>query len=436
MNTLLPFFREISAFSKETYFVGGCLRQFFLGQPIHDYDFVCKTSAIQLARHLSQCFQVPYFILDAERDIARVVISEQDTLDFATFQAEHITADLVLRDLTINAMAYPVAAFSTEVFFEHADLIDPTNGYQDLVSGIVRGISEANFQSDPLRLLRVFRFAAQHGFCIESTTLKWVEHQAILLRQSASERILSELEKILKASQTDTLNIMASTGLLQQIFPLDSSDLQANLQDLTVLNAELKERSLEDGLDFCLTGERSLRVLMRLFVLSFSQYFRALSGGQCLVLTSKEIMSTQKKEVPVIAAMSSSEWSFLQKISTGMLLLSCGKYKRPVDMSRFFRQVDNTFSSVYILGKVLYREDNVLLSSLDTMSTLWKEAANPVAHPRAFLSGHEVAQISKEKPGPKIGQWLDQLLDAQATGEVTDKASAVTFLTRLSANNV
>ena len=324
MNILLPFFREIAAFTKETYFVGGCLRQFFLGQPIHDYDFVCKNSAIQLARHLSQRFQVPYFVLDAERDIARVVISEQDTLDFATFQAACITADLRLRDLTMNAMAYPVDAFSTEAFFERAALIDPTSGYQDLTSGVVRGISEANFQSDPLRLLRVFRFAVQHGFRIESTTLKWVEHQAMLLRQSASERILSELEKILKASQTDMLNIMASTGLLQQIFLLDSSDLQANLQDLAILNDELEEQSAE-GLDYCLTGERCLRVLMRFFVLSFSQYFRSMSSNQCLVLTGKQIMSTQKQKTPLISVMSSLEWSFFQKISTGMLLLSCGK---------------------------------------------------------------------------------------------------------------
>lgn len=435
MNTLLPFFREIAAFSKDTYFVGGCLRQFFLGQPIHDYDFVCKTSAIQLARHLSQHFQVPYFVLDAERDIARVVISEQDTLDFACFQGDDITSDLVLRDLTINAMAYPVEAFSTESLFERADLIDPLNGYQDLISGTIRGISESNFQSDALRLLRVFRFAVQHRFRIENTTLQWVEHNAMLLQQSASERILSELEKILKVPQTDGLNIMESTGLLQQVFPLDATDLQDNLQDLMVLNTELMALPT-DGLDFCLTGERNLRVLMRLFVLGFAQYFKKMSSEQCLVLTGKQIMSTQKQRMPIIAAMSSSEWSFFQKISTSMLLLSCGKCGSPVEMSRFFRQVLDTFPSVYILGKVLYRDDNTLLNSLDTLSTLWTDAGNPVAHPRVFLSGHEVAQIGKEKPGPKIGQWLDQLLDAQATGEVTDKASAVTFLTRLSANNV
>ena len=192
-------FEAIEAYDDAVYFVGGCLRQLLLQQAIHDYDFVCEASAIALARHLGQVLQAPFFVLDEKRDIARVVLSATDTLDFATLQGNRLSEDLALRDLTINAMAYPASIDLLNGNFKPEHLIDPQGGLGDLKKGLVRGIAEANFISDPLRLLRVFRFAAQHGFTVESRTLDWVKQNAPRLQYSAVERILSELVKILSA---------------------------------------------------------------------------------------------------------------------------------------------------------------------------------------------------------------------------------------------
>lgn len=433
MSRLTPFFHEIASYSPQTYFVGGCLRQFFLDQPIHDYDFVCHDSAIGLAKHLSQCFQLPYFVLDAERDIARVVISAQDTLDFATIQGESVVHDLSLRDLTLNAMAYPVSAFLQQGFsVEH--LIDPMGGYQDLKQGIIRGISEANFQADALRLVRVFRFAAQHAFQVDKLTLEWVQKNVHLLCHSASERILSEFEKILKFSHTYDMENLWKTGVLQQILSVPQEELFESVHALIWLNRIL-ETLPETWLCKPLTGERSLRVLLRLYTLSFSHYFRDKSSQQIKMSTARDIVSTQKSKSPVVSAMSSSEWSLFQKITTGLIELSSVRSGDPVYISRVFRKISPAFLSVYAVAKVIYREQEPTQNLLTTMYLLWQEEHNPIAHPQVFLSGHEVALVCNEKPGPRIGQWLDLLLDAQATGEVTDQQSAVTYLRGLSANN-
>lgn len=440
---LTSVFQTLELYPEPIFFVGGCLRQFLLNLPIHDYDFVCEGSAIGIAKRLSKQFDIPYFVLDAERDIARVVISQEDTLDFASLQEDSLLQDLALRDLSINAMAYPVSVALLEGHLDSALLIDPTGGYADLQHGVIRGLAEANFVSDPLRLLRVFRFAAQHGFSIAPETLQWVEQHGPLLKHSAIERILSEFEKILRSDPAPAmLQKMFEQGFLSQVIPLDTNTLEANLRmfwSLTPLLAEQRSVYFQD----CLTGERSRRQLCLLFVLCFGTYFRHLHGsilddmssGMSGGINAKNIMSACKQKIPIIKALSNSEWSFLQRVCAGLLFLSTESIGDNIQKSRFFRQVKSEAEATFLLARVIFATQEEIQLALAEMSAMWKTPGHPVAYPQDFLSGHRIAELLNEKPGPHIGLVLNQLMDAQAMGLVSDEASAVAFVTNLSADN-
>ncbi|MFX0174285.1 MAG: hypothetical protein ACFE9L_20585 [Candidatus Hodarchaeota archaeon] len=103
----------------------------------------------------------------------------------------NITIDLSRRDLTINAIAYdPI----------HDKLIDPFNGLKDIQDKIIRmvGDPDERLEEDGLRLIRIFRFASQLGFMIKQETLNAIPRHFEVFRKVSSERIHSELQKLLR----------------------------------------------------------------------------------------------------------------------------------------------------------------------------------------------------------------------------------------------
>ena len=439
-------FKAIAAYNDSAYFVGGCLRQFLLKKPIHDYDFVCQGSASALAKHLGHVFHVPFFILDEDRDIARVALTETDTLDFATLQGNTLLGDLALRDLTINAMAYPAGTALLDGSFNTHDLIDPQGGLADLEKGIIRGIAEANFISDPLRLLRIFRFAAQHQFTIEQETLELVKHHAHLLSLSAVERVLSEWVKILSAPHNlNLLQQMVSVDLLQHIIPLPKNELLFNIAAYA-RGQDQRNSTCVDYFMSTLTGEHNRDMLLKLYLLCFAHHFQkyfennTLSGRPSLSGSGRKFVSTQKLKIPIVGALSRVEWSFFETLSESLFHFLPDTLKSKVDKSRFIRQARPELIAVIWVCRALYTPEDsgatqACLRELKVIEELWEQADNPVAHPQSFLTGHEVAQLLNQKPGPQIGQVLNQLLDAQALSIVSDYDSAVAYVKSLSTNH-
>ena len=102
-------------------------------------------------------------------------------------------ADLRLRDLTINAMAYNL---------DRQNLIDPCGGQQDLAAKILRFPARQVVVDDPLRMLRLFRFAAQLEFQIDPASLSLVSQLSDTLSLSATERIRDEFLKMMTVNQS------------------------------------------------------------------------------------------------------------------------------------------------------------------------------------------------------------------------------------------
>ncbi len=208
----------------EVYLAGGVVRDLLLGATPADIDITVPVGGKIWAEKLAALSRGAYVALGRDEDAARVV-SRKTVVDIASFRegATTVIDELTLRDLAVNAMAVRIDTLLADP--EGADgisvpILDPTGGREDLVKRRIRAASPLCFTSDPLRLLRVFRFAAVLGFVIDAGTLELVQQHRRLLVASAPERQAHELDLIMASSNGHAAFAgMAATGLLWEIVP-------------------------------------------------------------------------------------------------------------------------------------------------------------------------------------------------------------------------
>lgn len=179
---------------KGFYRVGGCVRDFILGLNPKDIDYVAVGYTVEEMYSLG--FEkvgadFPVFLHPETRDEYALPRTERSTGDgYHDFEVntEGVTLeeDLLRRDLTINAMALTPEGI----------LIDPYGGQKDLLNKILRHTSEAFFE-DPVRVLRIARFAARYDFTIAEETKALIREMRNAVEGMTKERIWKETEKAL-----------------------------------------------------------------------------------------------------------------------------------------------------------------------------------------------------------------------------------------------
>jgi len=190
------------------YAVGGAIRDTLMGLPVHDIDYVVVGSSVE--EMLAQGYHpvgkdFPVFLHPATQAEYALARTERKTgkgyKGFLFYADPTVTLeqDLERRDLTINAMAQEVGSDGKWV----GPILDPYNGQDDLASKIFRHVSDA-FAEDPLRLLRIARFAARFPeFTVAPETMDAL--QAIVrsneLSALSAERIWQELARGFTASK-------------------------------------------------------------------------------------------------------------------------------------------------------------------------------------------------------------------------------------------
>jgi poly(A) polymerase len=204
------------------YLVGGSVRDLLLNEPCADWDIVTDGDAPRLARQLAN--KLGGYYARMHEKASRVVVKHENgetILDIAPQKGESIETDLRLRDFTINAIAVELASvarhFTAGTPFT---FIDPLHGANDLRERRLRVVSERAFQADPLRLLRAVRFMMRYHLSIEDRTAQLLTHDAPLLMHAAPQRIHDELYAILRpAGAIDRLRFLDQHGLLTTLIP-------------------------------------------------------------------------------------------------------------------------------------------------------------------------------------------------------------------------
>ncbi|MFJ5439064.1 multifunctional CCA addition/repair protein [Pectobacterium brasiliense] len=205
------------------YLVGGAVRDSLLGLPVTEKDWVVvgATPESLLAQGYQQVGKdFPVFLHPVSRDEYALARTERKSgkgyTGFVCHAAPDVTLeqDLLRRDLTINAIART----------ERGDLIDPYHGHRDLENRVLRHVSDA-FSEDPLRVLRVARFAARFahlGFQIAEETMVLMQKMAHEgeLAYLTPERVWKETEKALGTSSPDVyFQVLRDCGALAVLFP-------------------------------------------------------------------------------------------------------------------------------------------------------------------------------------------------------------------------
>lgn len=199
------------------YLCGGTVRDLLLNRRFRDVDVVLSGRVFEAANLFHSKIKAPFFILDKERQVARVVCAEGNW-DFSGYRNHTIEGDLKKRDFTINAIAIDWQDFYPGQNIQK--IVDPYVGAADLKRKIIRTVSENSLQDDPLRMLRAYRIQAEVGFEIDPEVLSQIEKQHALITDVAGERIREELDRILFLSDSAaTWRQLGQSSLFDSLFP-------------------------------------------------------------------------------------------------------------------------------------------------------------------------------------------------------------------------
>lgn len=224
----------------EAYCVGGCVRDYLLGQCPDDYDVT--TSA--LPEQIMKVFGGYKLLTVGLKHGTVTVIIDKKPVEITTYRVDGdykdhrhpsevrftpcLEEDLARRDLTINAMAY----------CPETGIIDPFGGQNDLKNGIIRCVGDPmkRFDEDGLRILRALRFASRYGFEIDKYTSDAVHRLRYLLSFISAERINNELCGILTGSCGDILYNYSDVicEIIPEMYPCIGFEQHSKYHDKTV----------------------------------------------------------------------------------------------------------------------------------------------------------------------------------------------------------
>ena len=400
--------QALSTFSKargvQLYLVGGSVRDLLLNRPIADLDFALASDAIQFAKTFADSFGATCIALEEQPPTARVIVrTPRVSMDFAQFRAASLIDDLRLRDLTMNAMAISLESVLTSSPFH---VIDPCGGKNDLAIRLLQFSSEQVVPNDPLRLMRIYRFAAQLDFEISQNAIGLVQKYQHLLPHVSAERVRDELMKILSVEKASPyLQKMSEVELLAHVMPyvgqapvpwqpLDTfedtpipaplrpyqTEIDAYLRE--ELGLEINRRSL---IKLCLCLQGSLGDVRKQLRLSRKgvQFMKCLVWGH-QQLTKKQL--TQKQIIHFLRTTVSDWW--------GVLLFSAAMH--PIDEA-ILRQIADTY-----YGHVL-----------------------PILKQGKLITGEDLIRTFNMKEGKEIGMLLKQIEERQFDGEIVTREEAL-----------
>jgi tRNA nucleotidyltransferase (CCA-adding enzyme) len=394
--------------------VGGSVRDALLDRTSDylDLDFILPEGAVETAQAIARHYKAGFVLLDAERQIARVVFA-QGTADFAQQCGNSLIEDLERRDFRVNAIAYNPHT---------AELIDPLGGKADLDAGILRMVSAENLAEDPLRLLRAYRQAAQLGFAIEPQTRKVIQRLAPRLSAIAAERVQSELNYLLSSEKgTLWLDLAREDGLLSHWFP----DCQR--QGLVAIGA------MDDWFKQIKTTQPDLARIIG----SSLRSGKTKPKGEAPASGSTRTWLSLAKLVCLLPRDNGTAENQLRQLKYSRneiqaALTALDRYPKLtqfqastpiVEQFQFFQSIGQTFPSILLLTLA----QGLSIDNLQGVIDRYLDKTDPVAYPNAILTGQDLMGELGLSPSPKIGQILAALQLARAEGMIVDRLTALMF---------
>lgn len=391
------------------YMVGGAVRDAILGRSREylDLDFIIPDNAVKVAQTIAKYYHAGFVLLDAQRNIARVVFPHA-TADFAQQEGNSLLTDLHRRDFTINAIAYNPHT---------QEIIDPLQGCADIEAGLLRMISLENLHDDPLRLLRAYRQAAQLRFTIEPTTQTTIRSLAADICKVAPERVRLEVSYLLDSDQgTQWLKSAWEDNLLVRFFANANSNSLEKLAAVDKAYSLIKETypQLEPEI------QKVVRDTIKTTWLGIAKL-------ACLVHSNPEIAEFELQQLTYSRAE-------IRGVTTSLRLFPQLKTVTSMSLREqyfLFQEVGFVFGATTVLALAddlvkAMSGDNPLCAYLPLIDR-YLNPDDLVAHPSPLVSGKDIMLALNIPPSPLVGKILSEVAIAQAEGKVSTKQEALDF---------
>lgn len=445
-----------SFFDNEIYVVGGTVRDFLMGKISYDRDLiVVDEDAKSFSQKVAEFFDGVFIPLDEENKIYRIVLKDKKNfLDITNPIGGILEEDIMRRDITINAVAVNIKTGEIPSFCEF--------GIQDIQNKIIREIKEENFTDDPLRILRVYRFFANLGFEISPELLNITKKHASLINKPAKERIEYELMKLFDGEfAAQALLKMDESEILEIIFPFvkELKQVPPNLHhhldlfnhSIETVNQvqkfyEISSKEVQEHLKKVDFGGFSRLAHLKLAALmhdigKFSTWTIEPDTGRHRFIKHEDVGA--KLAIPILKKMCFSNKQIdyisyiIKKHMYPTAVVSAPELNDKVMMRYVRKSADNAIDTIIIakadrvsaqgleITKELVEENITLLDKLLQFYLNTKETLTPLPK---LIDGREVMSILNINPSPILGKILNELHEAQISGDILTKDDAVRFI--------
>ncbi len=410
----------------EAYIVGGCVRDFLRGVEPEDWDITTNAKPEEIGKifpksYLDNKFGTVTVLTGSKKpklkevEITTFRIDEKYTdkrhPDKIRF-AKTLKEDLKRRDFTVNAMAiqFPGARG------KKIEVVDPFEGQKDLKNKLIRAVGKAEdrFSEDALRMLRAVRFSTTLGFKIESKTAEAIKKNSLWLQAISKERIRDELSKIIMAERAaDGIELLRKLELLRYIIPELEEGYKVGQNKHHIYDCY--EHSL---LSLKYAAKKNFNKYVRLASLLHDVAKPRVKEGEGADATfyNHEILGA-KMTYQILSRLKFSKKD-IEKISKlvryHLFYYNVGEVGES-SVRKLVRQagLENVDELLEVrmsdrIGSGCPKAEPYKLRHLRYI--IEKVSQDPISVKMLKLSGNDVMNILKIKPGPKIGQILDILL--------------------------
>lgn len=408
----------------EAFLVGGCVRDLLLDKKPKDWDVTTNATPEEIAALFDNTYQNNAFgtvgvVTDAEEESIKIVevtpyriesiYSDARRPDAVTFSTS-IEDDLKRRDFTINALAYRPKT---------ADFLDFFNGKADLKDKRLRavGVAHDRFAEDALRMLRAVRFAVELNLVIEGETMTAIAHNAQNLAKISKERIRDEFVRILLSKEPmQGIILLEKLGMLPYVAPdlmrsIGVSQNQAHAFDVyehllrTLQHAADKEWSLD------------IRLAALFHDISKPETRRWSNEKKDWTFHGHEVVGSRvtKKALQTLKLPRET----VEKVSNLVRWHMFFSDPAEVTLSAVRRTIRNVgeehiwdLLNLRVCDRIGTGRPKEQPFRLRKYIAMVEEALrDPISVKMLKIDGARIMELSREKPGPKLGHTLHALLE-------------------------
>jgi putative nucleotidyltransferase with HDIG domain len=409
----------------EAFLVGGCVRDLLLGREPKDWDITTNATPEQIISTFEKTYYennfgtvgvvnenpsseslkvieiTPYRVESSYSDFRR-----PDSVTFST----KIEDDLKRRDFTINAMAFnPIKG----------QLIDLYKGQEDIDSRLIRtvGNPEDRFSEDALRMMRAVRLAAELGFMINIETQNAIQFCSNLLEKISKERIRDEFTKILMSKYPmDALVVCHNLGILKHVIPELEHGIGVEQGKSHVYDVwEHSLRALQHGADKDWSLEVRLAALLHDIGKpptrrldkeknEWTFYGHEVIGERIAVRILKNLKFPKNIEENVLKLI---RWHMFFSDTEQITLSAVRRLINHTGKENIWKLMEVRACDRKGMGRP--KEEPYRLRKYKSM--IEEAMRAPLSVGMLKIDGKKVMEVTEMKPGPKIGQILNALLE-------------------------